>query len=973
MSPSLSAQLLTRVQGEVLVQLAPQVNPRTWAKDFERLNGVPTDFKYKKRLSAPLRAYAFSFDFTIINEYRLLGAVRRHPQVTVAQFNHLVSMRAIPDDPQFPDQWQYINNGQSGGLPGADLDVELAWDLTTGGITADGDTIVVCAIDGGLDLDHEDFEDNHWLNHAEIPNNGVDDDNNGYIDDYRGWNIELDNDNIGGSGNDVGHGTAVAGIIGAKGNNAIGVAGISWDVKVMVVKNDFNTNEAAVLEAYTYPLIMRMRYNESNGAQGAYVVATNSSWGRDLVPASEAPLWCAFYDTLGVHGILNCGATINSNVNVDEEGDLPTGCSSDYLITVTNMNDDDEKVTSAGFGLTTIDLGAFGSGTWTTDSGNDYDDFGGTSGATPHVTGTIGLLYAAPCPSFMALAKSDPGAAALQMKQYILDGVDPNASLDTITVTGGRLNINNSLQLLMANCGDCVPPSSLSSTQITDISAQLTWNVNDSINRTDLRWRAIGDANWTEVPNVTSPVTLSSLLACTSYEYQLKPFCNSETLNFGNSHVFQTDGCCELPSNFLLIGDTLSVTGGIATWNSVLAAESYNLRMREVGQLDWTVFNTTNTSFTFSDLATCAFYEVQIQTLCANIEMTDYSLSQELFTFGCGPCVETVYCVPNNINGTEEWIEALEIGPLSNVSGSDGGYGNYTLLPPATFEADSTYSISLTPDFIGFPFTQDFHIWVDLNQDAAFSSNELLFESPDPSSGIQTGAISIPPTALSGNTRLRVVMQHQNVVSSCIFNQGTFGEVEDYCINIISDTDCSSPLDFDTLSVGSTQAILGWSPISAALSYIVRYKKTNEEQWSALSLSNDSLSLSGLEKCQEYEAQIRSICANNQGVYSASLIFDTDCVSKISEILNGVSEIKTYPNPFNSELIVQLETNAKTSGLKVQLINPLGIVLQQTLIEETELKQIQVKLNGEQLSPGIYFLRVSNEINQGITQKVVKI
>lgn len=968
----LLAQQLDRVQGEILVQLEPEVNPRIWAMDFERLNGKFTQFNYKKVLSPPMRAYAFTFDFTTVNEYHLLATVRRHPQVVMAQFNHLVQMRAIPDDPQFEDQWQYINIGQSGGTPGADLDIEQAWDITTGGITADGDTIVVCAIDGGLDLNHEDFEDNHWLNHAEIPNNGIDDDQNGYVDDYRGWSITSNSDNIDDIGGIPGHGTSVAGIIGAKGNNGVGVAGISWKVKVMIIKNNFSTNEAAVLEAYTYPLIMRMLYNESNGAKGAYVVATNSSWGRDLGNPADAPLWCAFYDTLGVHGILNCGATINSNINVDEQGDLPTACPSDYLISVTNVNDDDEKVNGAGYGATMIDLGAFGSGTWTTDANNDYDDFGGTSGATPHVSGTVGLLYSAPCPSFMALAKSDPGAAALLMKQYILDGVDPNASLDTITVTGGRLNINNSLQLMLANCGDCLPPSSLRATQLTGTSALLSWNRNDSINTVDLRWRALGDVVWTEVSNVGSSYPLNGLLACTEYEFQLKAHCSSETLDFGNSHLFQTDGCCELPEALRVNIDSVSLDNNLATWNSVLAAESFNLRIRALDSTEWVTSNTMDTFFILPNLMACTLYEIQIQTLCGGLGSTEYSSSLEFRTFGCGPCVESDYCIPINLQSDEEWIGSVNIGALSNESGTDSGFGNYTSLPTATFQVGQTYPIALDPDFLGFPFSQDFHIWIDLNQDALFTPNELVFESPESSGSVHMGEITIPANAAMGNTRLRVAMQHQGVTTDCLFNPGSMGEVEDYCINVIPETTCSSPGNFDTLSVGSNIVELEWDVVEAALSYFVRFKKTSETQWSALSVLNNNILLSNLEKCEEYEAQIRPSCSNSQGVYSASLVFNTDCVNKVENPLEGVKEVNIYPNPFTSAVIISLETNQLPSSLIVQLTNTLGIVLQHKTVETSEQGQTQISLDGNALAPGIYFIQIGNENKQTITRKVVK-
>jgi subtilisin family serine protease len=433
-----NAQEAEFVANEVLVQLTKNASPSELNQE------VPSVSISNARLvSRPMNIWLLQLEPSAMTEQMAITELSRHNAVLIAQKNHKVRSRATePDDPLFANQWQY-NQASDG-----DIDADEAWDITTGGATMNGDNIVAAVLDDGIELSHPDFGDNLWTNEAEIPNNGIDDDGNGYMDDYLGWSIVTNSDNISGGS----HGTPVAGIVGAKGNNGVGVSGVNWDVKVMIIKNNFNTNEAQVIEAYSYALEARMLYNSSNGAEGAFVVSTNASWGVDFGDPADAPLWCTLYDTLGENGILSCGATINGNFNVDEVGDLPTACPSEYLITVTNMDITDTKVTSAGYGAQTIDLGAHGAGAYTTSNGNSYAGFGGTSGATPHVTGAIALLYSAPCQGFADLAISDPAQAAKDVRDYIFAGVDPNPSLKGITTTGGRLNLNNSLQELMNDC-----------------------------------------------------------------------------------------------------------------------------------------------------------------------------------------------------------------------------------------------------------------------------------------------------------------------------------------------------------------------------------------------------------------------------------------------------------------------------------------------------------------------------------------
>ena len=383
----------------------------------------------------------------------LLRKVKKNLDVNVVQLNHKVEMRLTPNDPGFStQQWNMFNNGGgSGSVADADIDADLAWDVTTGGPSFYGDTPVVAVIDGRFDLGHEDIQ--FLKNYDEIPNDGIDNDNNGYIDDYDGWNAYQSNGDV--QATFGSHGTHVAGIVGAIGNNSIGVAGVNWNVPILPIVGN-STVESEVVEAYSYVVDIRSEYNNSFGTKGAFIVATNSSFGVDFAQPSNFPIWCNMYDTMGALGILSAGATINSAVDVDAVGDVPTACASDHLISVTNTNHADILNTGAGYGATQIDIGAPGTAVYSTLIGDNYGDNSGTSMATPHIAGAISLMMSVDCQGFMDEYFNDPPGTMLLLKDYLLTSVDKIPALESITVSEGRLNLFKSVRLMKNfDCNAC--------------------------------------------------------------------------------------------------------------------------------------------------------------------------------------------------------------------------------------------------------------------------------------------------------------------------------------------------------------------------------------------------------------------------------------------------------------------------------------------------------------------------------------
>ena len=366
--------------------------------------------------------------------------------------DHQVALRS---DPYFAQQWALQNDGQTGGQLDADIDATELWPLTTGGTTTLGDTIVVAVLDRGFNLTHEDFADNIWINQGEIPNNQIDDDHNGFVDDIHGWNFETNTSDVSNGGLGHWHGTPVAGIIGAVGDNGVGVRGVNWQVKIMPLV--VGTRVSDIVAAYRYVLAMRRHYHDSQGEAGAFVVVANASFGKEFLRPADAPLWCAVFDSLGQAGILSVASAPNLAVDVDVRGDLPTTCPSPYLMAITNSDRRDQLTEDAGYGPTSIDLGAPGTGIFTLKNNGTYGAFGGTSAAAPHVAGAIALLYALPLPELGLLARAFPDSAAALVKSALLRGVDTYPSQQPLSVSGGRLNVYRAAMNVYAHFGVPAP------------------------------------------------------------------------------------------------------------------------------------------------------------------------------------------------------------------------------------------------------------------------------------------------------------------------------------------------------------------------------------------------------------------------------------------------------------------------------------------------------------------------------------
>ena len=631
------------------------------------------------------------------------------------------------------------------------------------------------------------------------------------------------------------------------------------------------------------------------------------------------------------------------------------------------MNHNDQKVNGAGYGLTSVDLGAFGENTYTTATPNTYDGFGGTSGATPHVAGAIGLLYSAPCPSLITLAKSDPAAAARRVRDYIYDGVDPNASLDSISTTGGRLNVFNSLSALVAQCGSCIPPSSVSVAGITDIQAQVTWNENDSLVSVTYEYRVAGAADWTVVSDAASPLALMNLQACTDYEFRISGTCGAEDSDYVTG-TFKTDGCCENPSGIQPADVTLN--SFLVSWNSVLAAVDYTFRYRAVGAADWNTETYTGTTAVVQGLDVCTDYEYQLRTNCA-AESLDFTESTQLTTRGCGACTDLEYCETAGGDASAEWIELVTIDGWVSETGGNDGYLDGTNLPGPELAQGGRYAFELIPGFDESLYAERWRIWIDFNQDGNFSaSTELVFDSETGTSEPVADSLDVPLTAEEGITRMRIAMRFNSPANACAasFN---FGEVEDYCVNIVAAADgCPTPTGLEMLDNTASTVELGWEASANSSNYLLQYRLNSATEWTTVLTTETSYLVEGLAECDSLIGQVRSSCSGEaQSDFSAVLFFGTACSTGLDD-WTGAEQVQVFPNPATDLIQVVLETSLANAGdWELGIYDAHGRLQAPPTLVPGGANGLRAELATDRLPAGVYFLRIRSTTAAGFTTR----
>ncbi|HYG09677.1 MAG TPA: S8 family serine peptidase, partial [Pyrinomonadaceae bacterium] len=431
------------VPGEVLVRFRTETAAKTAeavALPLRAAEGVEANIEFfgGSEIVSGLR-------FVKVDPARTLEAVAElasREDVLYAEPNYIWRAKLTPNDPRYVSGEMYGLNR---------ISAPAAWNTTVG-----SQSVVVGVLDGGVNISHPDLSPNIWANPAEANGaTGVDDDGNGFIDDVNGWDFVHGDKTVFDNEDGDDHATHVAGTIGAKGNNNMGVVGVNWDVSILSLKvlgpNGGSTSN--IVSGYNYARKLR--------EAGVNLRVLNNSYGG---PGKSLAALDAI-NQLNNAGILFVVAAGNSSRDNFSFPDFPASYDAPNVLAVASTNSGDLLSPFSNFGARLVSMGAPGSNILSTTPNNTYSFFSGTSMASPHVAGAAAPICAA-----------NPSITTAQLRGVLAFTGDRISALETKTTTGRRLNVANALASALDN--DVTAPAAPGNFRVTEQngrSVTLAW------------------------------------------------------------------------------------------------------------------------------------------------------------------------------------------------------------------------------------------------------------------------------------------------------------------------------------------------------------------------------------------------------------------------------------------------------------------------------------------------------------------
>lgn len=901
--------------------------------------------------------YLITVEEGVSNDY-IYNALQSMSSIRHIQNNYILHARySNPNDSLLGYQWHLTNEDYG-------LNMASGWMYETGGNNLQNKKPVIALLDDGYMLDHTDAA-SFWVNPDEIPYNNIDDDNNGFVDDIHGWNFEYGSNNF----NQTVHGTAVMGLAAANTNNGSGIASPNWDAEILPLQTDFSSSN--VYQAYAYLYELRKLFNESSGDHGAFISVINNSFGADGMFPSDLPIWCEFFDELGSVGIISTIAVTNMNVDVDVYGDLPTLCSSEFMVAVGGINQDGEL--QSGFSYENVDIVAGATNVLSLGVDEPYSYCTGTSFASPQIASLLSVFYSAHCSYISTEMFNSPSTVAMELVQRLYDHISPIQGLSNLIKYSGIPNSAGSLGDFDTFCSGCHPSHNINY-WMEENTLVVNWDNSEENEGTIFYWRDASSQNnpWNSIDaGVGTSLTVAALPNCYDIEFYFSSVCSSEPYT-SQYFEFNTGNCCTAgapsivnqnnPTEFII---------DIASFN---LNNTYVLQYRPVmeGAL-WESISEIGPSNIINNIRPCTEYEFKLISICpisGNIDLIEFNE----FSQGCELCQSDYdYCEAAG-NNTYEHIKEVRINGIENSSSDDeNGYGLYNTFSSFPLEKGQQNTIDIVPDsYILNTIHAIYSVWIDYNQNGDFEEEEELFAIHEQNmEGISSDFV-IPESALSGYTRMRIKLTwlEYDGQESYPCQESFYGEIEDYCIYIeASDSDDCPPISDAIINYNNSthnfevEAICANPDLELLAIY---HKRPIDATWNLQFSNSLQFSLAGYAEDDGIELQFQSYCFQLPGQHSDIYVYSNMTSTSTEE--NASSMLNIYPNPFDDYIYIE--------GLTLESDQRINILTQDAMpLNNFRISQgsntNSVRLDIRDIPSGVYILEVISP--EGIfTEKIIK-
>lgn len=508
-------------------------------------------------------------------------------------------------------------------------------------------------------------------------------------------------------------------------------------------------------------------------------------------------------------------------------------------------------------------------------------------------------------------------------------------------------------------------PTGLAASGITSSGATLNWNAVSGATY-DVQYRQTGTTTWTTVAASSNTTNLTGLASGTSYEAQVRSKCpGGATSAYSASVNFTTTAGCVATVPTGLAASAITSSGATLNWNAV-SGTTYDVQYRQTGTTTWTTVAASTNTTNLTGLTANTSYEAQVRSKCPGGSNSAYSASVNFTTLP----VSITYCASKGNNVNDEYINRVQLGTINNLSGANAGYGNFTAMS-TNITKGSAYTITITPAWTGTVYSEGYAVWIDYNIDGDFAdAGEQVYSRAATTTTPVSGSFTVPSSASTGATRMRVSMKYNAIPTSC--ETFTYGEVEDYTVNIQGGGSCTNvtlTLVLDNYpeetswniknSSGVTVAsggTYGSSPDGSTITAVNClatgcYTFTINDSYGdgiCCSYGNGSYTLK--DAAGTTLASGGTFTSSSTHNFCVTAAKGTDRYEEV--VLNTNGNTYSYPNPVQDRLKITVPEGTTVKALRVNSLS--GVVTMDIQRDERE-------INVSHLHPGLYILSIDTD------------